>query len=68
MRLSPAADDTDEAAVARVGGGGGAQRPDLVAAPAQGTQVSGQAGSPPAQVELLPQLYLKFRVIFGRNW
>ena len=53
MRLSPAADDPYQAAVARVGCGGGAQRQDLVAAPAQGTQVSGQAGSPPAQVERL---------------
>ncbi len=33
MCLSAAADDTDEAAVAHVGGGGGVQRPDLVAAP-----------------------------------
>ncbi len=68
MRLSPAADDPYQAAVTRAGGGGGAQRPDLVAAPAQGTQVSGQTGFPPAQVELLPHLFIHLRRPFGRNW
>ncbi len=33
MRLSAAADDPDEAAFTSVGGGGGAQRQDLGAAP-----------------------------------
>ncbi len=35
VRLSAAANDPYQAAVARVGGGGGAQRQDLVAAPPQ---------------------------------
>jgi hypothetical protein len=33
MHLSPAADDINQAAVTSVGGGGGAQRQDLVAMP-----------------------------------
>ncbi|MFN9944272.1 MAG: hypothetical protein ACK56I_32860, partial [bacterium] len=64
--LSAAADDTYQAAVTRIGGGCGAQRQDLVAAPTQGTQVSGQAGYPPAQVERLVHLLGDFRHSFGK--
>jgi hypothetical protein len=66
VRLSPPADDPNQAAVASVGGGAGAQRQDLVAAPAQGTQVSGQAGSASAQVELLFHIHPESRVLFGK--
>jgi len=61
--------DLDKAAVARAGGGGGTRGADLVAAPTQGPQVSGQAGSSPAQVELLFIHFLEvwwtlFRILF----